>query len=74
MSYIPYWLTYAYDATDGLTSVIYPDGMADVYTYGSDGPVWTYTHDADRRLTAVTDPMGNLVQLGYRRSLVLART
>lgn len=27
--------------------------------------MWTYTHDADRRLTAITDPLGHQMLFGY---------
>ena len=69
-------LSVAYDAADRITGITYPDGTSDVYTYNrldlashTDriGRVWTYTHDADRRLTAVTGPMEDEVQLGYNQ-------
>jgi YD repeat-containing protein len=29
------------------------------------GNVWTYSHDADRRLTAIADPLGNQTHFSY---------
>lgn len=63
--------TYDYDAADRVTKITYPDGTARIYTYNKldlasfqdrQFRKWTYTSDADRRLTSVTDPLGN--QLG----------
>ena len=71
-----YALTLDYDAADRITKVTYPDGSTDTYTYSKldlasytdrTGRVWSYAHDADRRLTGVTDPMGAKVQLGYNQ-------
>jgi YD repeat-containing protein len=64
----------AYDAADRVTSLTYPDGTADLFTYDKldpasykdrDGRLWTYTFDAERRLTAITDPSEHQVLLGY---------
>ncbi len=57
---------YTYDNADRVTSTSYPDGTSQTYTYNKLdlasyqdrlGRLWTYTHDADRRLTASTDPL-----------------
>jgi RHS repeat-associated protein len=65
---------YSYDNANRLTKVTYPDGTADSYTYDKLDPtlfkdrlgrVWRYTHDADRRLTATTDPLGLQTLFGY---------
>jgi YD repeat-containing protein len=67
-------LTYDYDAADRVAKITYPDGTADVYTYDKldlasytdrEGRRWTYTHDADRRLTATTDPLGHQTSFAY---------
>lgn len=69
-----YVLTYDYDAANRITKITYPDGTTDSYTYDkldlasyTDrlGRRWTYTHDADGRLTVTTDPMGHQTQFGY---------
>ena len=66
-------VAYSYDAADRVTQVGYPDGTTDTYSYDKldlasyrdrQGRVWTYSHDADRRLTAVTDPLGHRTQFG----------
>ena len=60
-------VTYDYDAADRITKKTYPDGTTDLYTYDKldlvsyqdrQNRVWTYAYDANRRLTAVTDPAG----------------
>jgi RHS repeat-associated protein len=65
---------YNYDAADRVTQITYPDGTTDGYTYDKLdlasykdrlGRVWTYTHDADRRLTKIVDPLGHQTLLGY---------
>jgi RHS repeat-associated protein len=64
----------AYDAADRVTRLTYPDGTADLFTYDKldpasykdrDGRLWTYTFDAERRLTAITDPSEHQVLLRY---------
>lgn len=65
---------FAYDNADRITKITYPDGTSDNYTYDKLdlasyrdrlNRVWTYTHDADRRLTAITDPLGHQTLFGY---------
>jgi RHS repeat-associated protein len=67
-------VTYSYDNADRITRVAYPDGTAEVYTYNNldlasyqdrQSRIWIYTHDADRRLTVITDPAGKLTLFGY---------
>jgi len=67
-------VTYDYDAADRITRITYPDGTADVYTYDKLDlssyqdrlfRMWTYAHDANRRLTAITDPLGQQTLYGY---------
>ncbi|MGC1302357.1 MAG: RHS repeat-associated core domain-containing protein [Caulobacteraceae bacterium] len=67
-------VAYSYDNADRVTKVTYPDGTAETYTYNKldlasyqdrQARVWIYAHDADRRLTGITDPTGNQTQLGY---------
>jgi RHS repeat-associated protein len=66
-----------YDDADRPRIVTYPDGTTERYTYNlldlashTDrlGHVWSYVHDADRRLVSVADPNGNATQLGYYRN------
>jgi RHS repeat-associated protein len=66
--------TYDYDAADRITRITYPDGTTDLYTYDKldlasfqdrQGRLWSYTHDANRRLAAVTDPRGQQMLFGY---------
>jgi RHS repeat-associated protein len=69
------WMgTYDYDAADRVTKITYPDGTADRYTYDKLdlaafrdrlGRVWRYTHDANRRPTEITDPLGHQTLFGY---------
>ncbi len=75
-----YTLTYDYDAADRLTKITYPDGTTDIYTYDkldlasyTDrlGRHWSYTHDADRRLTMETDPTGHQKLFGYNEDSLL---
>ncbi len=65
---------YAYDAADRLTTATYLDGTTEDYTYNKldlasmtdrQGRVWSYAHDADRRLTSVTDPLGHKTSYAY---------
>jgi YD repeat-containing protein len=67
-------VTYDYDAADRVTKVTYPDGTAETYSYDKldlaayqdrQYRVWTYSHDANRRLTAVVDPSGQQTQFAY---------
>jgi RHS repeat-associated protein len=67
-------LGYTYDAADRVKKIIYPDGTFEKLTYDKldlasytnrEGHVWTYSHDADRRLISVTDPLGNTTSFGY---------
>ncbi len=67
-------VAYNYDNTDRITKIAYPDGTADVHTYNKldlasyqdrQARLWTYAHDADRRLTAITDPLGNQTLFAY---------
>ena len=69
-------VAYSYDPADRITKITYPDGTADLYTYDKldlasyqdrQGLLWTYAHDANRRLTAVTDPLGQKIAFGYNR-------
>jgi RHS repeat-associated protein len=66
--------TYAYDAADRVTKITYPDGTTDSYAYDKLdlasyqdrlGRQWSYTHDADRRLTSTTDPLGKQTLFTY---------
>jgi YD repeat-containing protein len=77
------WMAgYVYDAADRVTQISYPDGTTDRYVYDKldlatfedrQGRIWAYTHDADRRLVAVTDPLGNQTQFGYTANGQLKR-
>jgi RHS repeat-associated protein len=69
--------TYDYDAANRITKITYPDGTANTYSYDKldlasrqdrQGRVWRYTHDANRRLTAIIDPLGQETLLGYNRT------
>lgn len=69
--------TYDYDAADRLTKITYPDGTARIYTYDKLDLVsfqdrqfrkWVYAHDANRRLTSITDPASNQTLFGYTPS------
>ena len=69
--------TYDYDAADRTTRITYPDGTARLYTYDKldlasfeDRQLrrWSYTHDSNRRLTSITDPLGKQTFFGYRPS------
>jgi RHS repeat-associated protein len=64
----------SYDNADRVTKITYPDGTTDTYTYDKldlasyqdrQGRLWLYAHDADRRLTKTTDPLGNQTLLAY---------
>ena len=70
-------VTYDYDAADRITRKTYPDGTTDLYTYDKldlvsyqdrQGRIWTYSHDANRRLTSVIDPAGKQTQYGYNHA------
>lgn len=67
-------VTYDYDDADRVTSVTYPDGTSQVYTYDRLDLVgyrdrqfrfWQYAYDSNRRMTAVTDPIGGQTLLAY---------
>ncbi len=60
--------TFAYDASDQLTSVSVPDGRSVSYGYTGGlltsvtdvrGKVWSYTYDGSGRLATVVDPLGH---------------
>ncbi len=66
--------TYSYDNANRITKITYPDGTADIYTFDKldlasytdrNGRRWIYSHDADRRLVASKDPLGNTTLFGY---------
>ena len=66
--------TYDYDAADRITRITYPDGTARIYVYNRLDLVgfqdrqfrkWTYTYDANRRLTSIIDPIGDQTRFGY---------
>ena len=70
-------VTYDYDAADRVTRITYPDATTDLYTYSRLDLVsyqdrqlrtWTYTYDANRRLTATTDPARKQTQFGYNHA------
>jgi len=70
-------VTYDYDAADRITKITYPDGTTDLYTYNKLdlasyedrlSRLWVYTHDANRRLSAITDPLGQQTQFGYNNN------
>jgi RHS repeat-associated protein len=67
-------VSYNYDAANRVTKVTYPDGTADNYTYNrldlvstQDrlGRIWSYTYNADRQLTASTDPTDHQTLFAY---------
>lgn len=67
-------VSYNYDAADRVTKITYPDGTSDNYTYNrldlassQDrlGRTWSYTYDADRRMTVATDPVGHQTLYAY---------
>lgn len=52
----------------------YPDGTSETYAYDKLdlasyqdrlGRIWAYAHDANRRLTAVSDPTGRQTLFAY---------
>jgi len=66
--------SYNYDDADRITKISYPDGTNDLYTYDKldlssyqdrQGRKWVYTHDANRRLTAIIDPSAHQTLFGY---------
>jgi RHS repeat-associated protein len=70
-------VTYDYDAADRVTKITYPDTTTDLYTYSTldlvsyqdrQQRLWTYSYDANRRLTATTDPAGKQTQFGYNHA------
>ena len=73
---------YYYDAANRITKTTYPDGTADTYTYNNLdlasyqdrlGRIWTYTYDADRRLTAMTDSTGHQTHYAYNPDSTLTK-
>ncbi len=67
-----YALTYAYDALDRLTRTTYPDGTSEAIAYDRldvgtardrVGRITRYTHDANRHIIAVEDPLHRAI--GY---------
>ena len=76
-----YALAYAYDALNRRIRTTYPDGTTRAHTWDRfdlaatrdrNGRTTRYTHDATRRLTAVTDPLERTVQYGYQENGRLA--
>jgi RHS repeat-associated protein len=70
-------VTFSYDNADRITKITYPDGTAEQYTYKNldlashqdrQGNFWVYTHDANRRLTAISDPTAHQTLFGYNPS------
>ena len=69
-----YTVAYQYDAADRPTLETYPDGTTRQYTYSSldlasvidrQGRKTSYSHDADRELTQITDPLQRVMKFGY---------
>jgi RHS repeat-associated protein len=67
-------VTFDYDPADRLTRITYPDGTSARYTYqrlelvaykDREGRSWQYQYDANRRLTAIIDPLRQTTRLGY---------
>jgi RHS repeat-associated protein len=67
-------VSYNYDAANRITKITYPDGTSDNYTYNrldlasaQDrlGRIWSYTYNADRQLTASTDPASHQTLFAY---------
>ncbi|MGO8866374.1 MAG: RHS repeat-associated core domain-containing protein [Alphaproteobacteria bacterium] len=67
-------VSYGYDNGDRVTKITYPDGTADLYTYDNldlasyqdrQLRTWSFSHDADRRLSAITDPLGHQALFAY---------
>lgn len=66
--------TYSYDAADRITKKLYPDGTSEDYTYNKldlvsyrdrIGRIWRYSYDANRNMTASTDPSGKQTLYTY---------
>ena len=71
---------YDYDNADRPSKTTYLDGTTEQYTYDKldlasykdrQGHLWTYDRDADRRLTAVIDPLGHKTTYTYYENNVL---
>ena len=69
-----YMLTYDYDALDHLTRTTYPDGTFQEITYQNldpitsrdrNGRITRYTHDGNRHLTVVEDPLHRLTRYDW---------
>jgi RHS repeat-associated protein len=67
-------LGYSYDNADRVTQIAYTDGTTEQFSYDKldlaayrdrQGHVWSYGHDANRRLTSVIDPAGNQTDFTY---------
>lgn len=65
---------YDYDAADRITKITFPDGTSRIYTYDRldlasfrdrQFRKWLYAHDANQRLTSITDPAGQMTSFGY---------
>jgi RHS repeat-associated protein len=68
---------YDYDAADRITKVTFPDGSSRTYAYDKldlasfqdrQFRKWIFAHNANRRLTSITDPAGNHTLFGYTPS------
>ncbi|KAA0690914.1 peptidase C39 [Neorhizobium sp. P12A] len=67
-------VTFDYDAADRVTKITYPDGTSKRYGYqrldlisykDREGRLWQYQYNANRRLTAIVDPMRQMTKRGY---------
>jgi RHS repeat-associated protein len=76
-------VTYDYDAADRITKKTYLDNTAEIFTYhyldlatyrDRRYHTWTYTYDADRRPTQITDPLGGNTVFGYASPSRLSTT
>jgi YD repeat-containing protein len=70
-------VTFNYDATDRVTKIIYPDSTVENFTYDKldlvsyrdrQSRLWTFSYDANRRLTATTNPAGQQIVLAYNHT------
>ncbi|SEG15179.1 YD repeat-containing protein, partial [Nitrosospira multiformis ATCC 25196] len=73
-------LAYEYDALDRVTQILYPDGTSTLNTYDlldlvetkdRMGRATSYSYDANRRMTSMTDPAGQTTSYSYYRNGVL---